>query len=146
MIRGHTFHYNHIFLYYDPIYLYLYPYLSIGSFISGSVVKNPLSVDSPPSAGDTGDTGLISASVGSSGGENGHSSIPVRKIPWIERPGRLQSKGLWRVKHNWATEPANIYSRYIYISSVQLLSCVRLFVTPWTVAHQASLSIANSQS
>ena len=32
------------------------------------------------------------------------------------------------------------------ISSVQSLSCVRLFVTPWTVAHQASLSITNSQS
>ena len=31
-------------------------------------------------------------------------------------------------------------------SSVQLLSCVRLFVTPWTAAHQASLSITNSQS
>ena len=29
---------------------------------------------------------------------------------------------------------------------VQLLSCVRLFVTPWTAAHQASLSIAISQS
>ena len=29
---------------------------------------------------------------------------------------------------------------------VQWLSCVRLFVTPWTVAHQASLSITNSQS
>ena len=32
------------------------------------------------------------------------------------------------------------------ISSVQSLSCVRLFVTPWTVACQASLSITNSQS
>ena len=31
-------------------------------------------------------------------------------------------------------------------SSVQLLSCVRLFVTPWTAARQASLSITNSQS
>ena len=31
-------------------------------------------------------------------------------------------------------------------SSVQLLSRVRLFVTPWTTAHQASLSITNSQS
>ena len=38
-------------------------------------------------------------------------------------------------------------SFYIYdISSVQLLSCVRLFVTPWTAARQASLSITNSQS
>ena len=32
------------------------------------------------------------------------------------------------------------------ISSVQLLSDVWLFVTPWTVAHQASLSITNSRS
>ena len=31
-------------------------------------------------------------------------------------------------------------------SSVQLLSHVRLFATPWTVARQVSLSITNSQS
>ena len=31
-------------------------------------------------------------------------------------------------------------------SSVQLLSRVRLFTTPWTAAHQVSLSIINSQS
>ena len=31
-------------------------------------------------------------------------------------------------------------------SSVQSLSHVRLFATPWTAAHQASLSITNSQS
>ena len=31
-------------------------------------------------------------------------------------------------------------------SSVQLLSRVRLFVTPWTAAHQASLPITNSRS
>ena len=34
----------------------------------------------------------------------------------------------------------------IVFSSVQLLSCVRLFVNPWTAAHQASLSITNSWS
>ena len=33
-----------------------------------------------------------------------------------------------------------------YISSVQSLSHVRLFETPWTAARQASLSITNSQS
>ena len=32
------------------------------------------------------------------------------------------------------------------VSSVQLLSCVWLFVTPWTAPHQASLSITNSRS
>ena len=41
---------------------------------------------------------------------------------------------------------------YIYInqpwvySSVQSVSCVQLFATPWTAACQASLSITNSQS
>ena len=30
--------------------------------------------------------------------------------------------------------------------SVHLLSCVRLFMTPWTATRQASLSITNSQS
>ena len=33
-----------------------------------------------------------------------------------------------------------------YLSSVQLLSCVQLFATPWTAARQASLSITNSWS
>ena len=32
------------------------------------------------------------------------------------------------------------------ISSVQSLNCVRLFATPWTTAHQASLSNTFSQS
>ena len=31
-------------------------------------------------------------------------------------------------------------------SSVQSLSCIQLFATPWTAADQASLSISNSQS
>ena len=34
----------------------------------------------------------------------------------------------------------------LQFSSVQLLSRVRLFATPWTAARQASLSITNSQS
>ena len=37
-------------------------------------------------------------------------------------------------------------STFLGISSVQSLSCVRLFATPWTAACQASLSITNSWS
>ena len=37
-------------------------------------------------------------------------------------------------------------STSVKLSSVQLLSCVQLFVILWTAAHQASLSITNSQS
>ena len=36
--------------------------------------------------------------------------------------------------------------QYQSVSSVQSLSRVRLFATPWIAAHQASLSITNSQS
>ena len=34
---------------------------------------------------------------------------------------------------------------YLMFSSVQSLSSVQLFATPWTAAHQASLSITNSR-
>ena len=37
-------------------------------------------------------------------------------------------------------------NKTVQFSSVQSLSRVQLFVTPWTAAHQASLSITNSQS
>ena len=37
-------------------------------------------------------------------------------------------------------------SIYTIIQLVQSLSCVRLFVTPWTAARQTSLFITNSQS
>ena len=33
-----------------------------------------------------------------------HSSILAWKIPWTEEPGGLQSMGVQRVGHNWATE------------------------------------------
>ena len=32
-----------------------------------------------------------------------HSSTLALKIPWTEEPGRLQSMGSLRVRHNWAT-------------------------------------------
>ena len=52
-----------------------------------------------------------------------HSTVLAWEIPWTEDPGRLQS------------------------SSVQFrLSVVSDSATPWTAAHQASLSIANSRS
>ena len=43
--------------------------------------------------------------------------------------------------------PPSLWSQlYFQFSSVQLLSCVRLFATPWIAARQASLSITNSWS
>ena len=35
-----------------------------------------------------------------------HSSILVWKGPWTEEPGGLESRGVQRVGHNWATKHA----------------------------------------
>ena len=35
-----------------------------------------------------------------------HSSILAWRIPWTEEPSGLQSAGLQRVGHNWATSPS----------------------------------------
>ena len=54
-----------------------------------------------------------------------HSATDPQTTLWIEKV----LKGSWK-----------------YLSSVQLLSRIRLFVTPWIAARQASLSITNSWS
>ena len=57
---------------------------------------------------------------------------------------RTSHKGMWTSGHS---DTAGLLPWNDFISqSVQLLSRVRLFVTPWTVARQASLSITNSRS
>ena len=48
---------------------------------------------------------------------------------------------VWNLSH---TCPCDFLMRTVIV--VQALSCVRLFVTPWTVARQASLSFTVSQS
>ena len=35
-----------------------------------------------------------------------HSSILAWRIPWMEKPGRLQSTGSQRVRHDWTTSPS----------------------------------------
>ena len=52
-----------------------------------------------------------------------HSSTLTWRIPWREEPGRLQSMGLQRVRHDWATSfslfrcatDCNYYSHNSYI-------------------------------
>ena len=84
------------------------------------VVKNL-----PANAGDIRDVGSIPGSGRSPGGERGN---PLQ----YSCLGNPMEKGTW-----WAT---------VQFSSVQSLSCVWLFATPWTATRQASLSIINSWS
>ena len=60
-----------------------------------------------------------------------HSSIPARSTPWKEEPGRPQSMGLHRVRHDLATEQ-QIFSKsvalslYLFVPFEKLLyNCVR---------------------
>ena len=77
-------------------------------------------------------------------------------LPFLS-PGYLLNSGMDSVSSTLAgglftTEPQGFpwteswYHYNIQFSSVQLLSHVRLFVTPWIAARQASLCITNSQS
>ena len=50
---------------------------------------------------------------------------------------------MWEMSLFWYFENGKLP---VIISSVQSLNRGRLFATPWTAAHQASLSITNSQS
>ena len=61
-----------------------------------------------------------------------------------QRPKDSSPKNTYR----WLIKHMKRYPRSLIIqfSSVQLLSCIQLFATPWTVACQTSLSITNSQS
>ena len=62
----------------------------------------------------------------------------------------------WKDRAKWINlgwkelEKLRVEVRYLSLpqcfSSVQLLSCVRLFETPWIAARQASLSVTNSRS
>ncbi|CAI9174662.1 unnamed protein product [Rangifer tarandus platyrhynchus] len=67
------------------------------------------------------------------------SILAWNKTPWTEEPGGLQSMGL-------QSGPQLSTHTLCTFSSVQSLSHIRVSATPWTAAHQASLSITNSQS
>ena len=76
-----------------------------------------------------------------------HSSIPARRIPWIEEPGYRQSVG-GASRHHWSdlacTHKVVIY-RHVVVA-IQSLSCVGLFVSLGTTASQASLPFTISWS
>ena len=97
-----------------------------------------------------------------------HSSTLAWKIPWTEEPSRLQSMGSQRVRHNLMTKQQLLKRRVsrdlviliflvqrrywcgakslsVQFGSVQSLSRVWLFATPWIAARQASLSISRVQ-
>ena len=89
---------------------YIKTYLFAQGFPGDSVSR-----ESTCNAGDPGSIPGWGRSPGE--GMAAHSSILAWKIPWTEKPGRLQSMGSPRVRHNLVTKPIVTQSRstYIYI-------------------------------
>ena len=73
-----------------------YQTLALSSHIDGSADK-----ESTCNIGDMGDLGLVPGSGRPPGGGHGNLlSILAWKIPWTEKPSRLQSTGSSRVRHD----------------------------------------------
>ena len=64
-----------------------------------------------------------------------------KKVSWVSKSFLVYLQIIH--EQNWINHYPCFQTQF---SSVQLLSCVQLFATPWIAARQASLSITNSQS
>ena len=71
-----------------------------------------------------------------------HFSILVWEIPWTEEPGGLQSLGLQRVRHDWATKQQGgklesyvwvLVYVYAHIHIIYLLTF--LFLKNWSIVY-----------
>ena len=116
------------------LYRFGHRYNDLWACLVGSVVKNP-----PASAGDRG-------SIPGSGRSpeeamTTQSSILAWRIPWTEEPGGLQSTGLQRAGHDWATKQQQQKQHddfYPPLSMLQIVpkhplcsACEFLLPAPW---------------
>ena len=87
-------------------------------------------------------------------GSSVHGILQARILEWVAMsssrgssqprdPTRVSCLLHWQAGSLPLMPPGKIFE---ISQSVHLLSCIRLFEIPWTAAHQASLSITNSQS
>ena len=66
------------------------------------------------------------------------------RVPWT---ARSSNQSIWKeISLEYSLERLILKLKLQYFAQVKSLSRIRLFATPWTVAHQSPLSMANSQS
>ena len=70
---------------------------------------------------------------GSPGGHDNPLEYSCLENPWTEEPGALQSTVAQRIRQDWVIEHTCGKKKCIY-SSVQSLSHVQIFATPWTTS------------
>ena len=88
-------HFKMKYLYDSLIFLHVYWFFALCQSWTAYIKMEPFN------AGDTRDMGLITR-FERSPGEGTLSIVLGQEIPWTEKPGVLQSKGLQRVGHSWA--------------------------------------------
>ena len=74
-----------------------------------------------------------------------HFSTLAWKIPWTEKPGRLQPMQSQRIEHEWTTSLSLWLILKLHGWVLRCFSHVQLVVTPWTITHQVPLSMGFSQ-
>ena len=84
----------------------------------------------------------FSFSINPSNEHPGMVSFRIDLLDFLAVQGTLRNL----LQHHSSKASILWLSAFLLISSVQLLSHVQLFVTPWIAAHHASLSITNSRS
>ena len=77
--------------------------------------------------------------------KDGDALHSQQRQDWEVNVAQIMNSLLPNSDLNWRKQGKPL-DHSVQFSSVQSLSCVRLIVTPRTAAHQASLSITNSQS
>ena len=63
-----------------------------------------------------------------------HSSILAWRIPWTEKPSRLQSTGSQRVRHDWATSPPYLtLSTEVPLIKAMVFPAIMYGCESWTI-------------
>jgi len=71
-----------------------------------------------------------------------HSSTLGWEISWTEEPGGLQSTGLWRVGHDWATEHTQNSSLFSFWRNLHMVSPTSIYMS--TALYQGFLFSTSS--
>ena len=85
----------------------------IMGFSRGSVVKNP-----PASSGDVGL--ILGLTKSPEKGKTTHSNILTWQIPCTEEPGRLQSMGSQRIRHDIATKQTHTHTHTLEVTYIKV--------------------------
>ena len=109
-------------VYTPPVLICIIVNIYAGGFLSGSVVKNLLVGQEMQVLSLSWDDPLEEEMTT-------HPGTLARKIPWTEEPGRVQSMGSQRIRHNRVTEHTHTHT-HTHIHTQAQISVLPLMTIP----------------